>query len=49
MKTVEEIIKYLENEIEWTRKCAQGYLTEYMKADEAFSLVINALNIIIHI
>ena len=36
MKTVEEIIKYLENEIEWTRKCAQGYLTEYMKGDEAF-------------
>ena len=36
MKTVEEIIKYLENEIEWTRKCAQGYLTEYMKGDEIF-------------
>ena len=36
MKTVEEIIKYLENEIEWTRKYAQGYLSEYMKGDEAF-------------
>ena len=36
MKTVEEIIKYLENEIEWARKCAQGYLGEYMKGDEAF-------------
>ena len=36
MKTVEEIIKYLENELEWARKCAQGYLTEYMKGDEAF-------------
>ena len=36
MKTVEEIINYLENEIEWARSCAQGYLTEYMKGDEAF-------------
>ena len=36
MKTVEEIIEYLENEIEWARKCAQGYLAEYMKGDEAF-------------
>ena len=36
MKTVEEIIKYLENEVEWARKCAQGYLAEYMKGDEAF-------------
>ena len=36
MKTVEEIIEYLESEIEWARKCAQGYLTEYMKGDEAF-------------
>ena len=36
MKTPEEIIKYLENEIEWTRKCAQGYLSEYVKGDEAF-------------
>ena len=36
MKTIEEIIKYLENEIEWARKCAQGYLAEYMKGDEAF-------------
>ena len=36
MKTVEEIIEYLESEIEWARKCAQGYLSEYMKGDEAF-------------
>ena len=36
MKTLEQIINYLENEIEWTRKCAQGYLKEYMKGDEAF-------------
>ena len=36
MKTREEIIKYLENEIEWTRKCAQGYLSEYVKGDEVF-------------
>ena len=36
MKTVEEIIEYLENEIGWVRKCAQGYLAEYMKGDEAF-------------
>ena len=36
MKTVEEIIKFLETEIEWVRMCAQGYLTEYMKGDEAF-------------
>ena len=36
MKTVVEIIEYLENEIEWTRMCAQSYLTEYMKGDEAF-------------
>ena len=36
MKTLEEIIKYLENEIEWTRMHAQSYLTEYMKGDEAF-------------
>ena len=36
MKTVEEIINYLENEIDWARKCAQGYLNEYMKDDEAF-------------
>ena len=36
MKTVEEIIEFLENEIKWVRMCAQGYLTEYMKGDEAF-------------
>ena len=36
MKTVEEIIEYLEKEIEWVRMCAQGYLTEYMKGDESF-------------
>ena len=36
MKTVEEIIEFLESEIEWARMCAQGYLTEYMKGDEAF-------------
>ena len=36
MKTVEEIIKYLENETERARKCAQGYLAAYMKGDEAF-------------
>ena len=36
MKTVEEIIEFLESEIEWTRMCAQSYLTEYMKGDEAF-------------
>ena len=36
MKTVEEIIEFLENEIEWVRMCAQGYLAEYMKGDEAF-------------
>ena len=36
MKTLEQIIEFLENEIEWTRMCAQSYLTEYMKGDEAF-------------
>ena len=36
MKTAEQIIDFLENEIEWTRMCAQSYLTEYMKGDEAF-------------
>ena len=36
MKTTEEIIEFLENEIEWARMCAQGYLAEYMKGDEAF-------------
>ena len=36
MKTVEEIITYLESEIEWARKCAQAYLAEYVKGDEAF-------------
>ena len=36
MKTVEEIIEFLETEIEWSRKYAQGYLAEYMKGDEAF-------------
>ena len=36
MKTLEQIIEFLENEIEWSRMCAQSYLAEYMKGDEAF-------------
>ena len=36
MKTPEQIIEFLENEIEWCRMCAQSYLAEYMKDDEAF-------------
>ena len=36
MKAPEQIIEFLESEIEWCRMCAQSYLTEYMKGDEAF-------------
>ena len=36
MKSVEEIINYLEVEINLARMYAQKYLTEYMKADAAF-------------
>ena len=36
MKTFEEIINYLEVEIDWARMYAQNYLAEYMKGDLAF-------------
>lgn len=36
MKTVEEIINYLEVEIDLARKTARTYFKEYGKGDEAF-------------
>ena len=36
MKTVEEIIEYLEVEINWARMYAQNYLAEYMKGERSF-------------
>ena len=36
MKTVEEIIEYLETEIDLVRGYARGYIEEYAKGDEAF-------------
>ena len=36
MKTPEEIITYLESEIELVREAARGYFKEYAKGDEAF-------------
>ena len=36
MKTPEEIIEFLEVEINLARMYAQNYLTEYMKGDVAF-------------
>ena len=36
MKTVEEIITYLESEIDLVREYARGYMKEYAKGDGAF-------------
>ena len=36
MKTVEQIIEYLEVEVDLARKTAQTYIKEYAKGDEAF-------------
>ena len=36
MKTVEEIITYLESEIELVREAARGYFKEFAKGDSAF-------------
>ena len=36
MKTVEEIIEYLESEIDLVRETARGYFKEFSKGDEAF-------------
>ena len=36
MKTVEQIIEYLESEIDLMRKYARGYMEEYAKGDKAF-------------
>ena len=36
MKTPEQIIKYLEVEIDLMRKYARGYMEEYAKGDGAF-------------
>ena len=36
MKTVEEIITYLESEIDLVRGYARGYMKEYAKGEEAF-------------
>ena len=36
MKTVEEIITYLESEIDLVRETARGYFKEYAKGEEAF-------------
>ena len=36
MKTVEQIIEYLESEIDLVREYARGYMKEYVKGDGAF-------------
>ena len=36
MKTLEQIIEYLESEIDLMRKYARGYMEEFAKGDGAF-------------
>ena len=36
MKTVEQIIEFLENEIDLMREYARGYIKEYAKGEGAF-------------
>ena len=44
MKTVEEIIKYLENEIEWRKKAYGDLTNEYFNGD----LTVEEENVIYH-